>query len=150
MEGLLAAERAGVSNGQRALADLVSQRAELIRYHRQVLAELRAKRRELVAVRKELATVRKELRGLFPRLRRLGARGAPVFRHVIRSALASCPMLTTELTVLVMEARGRNPDDKAAYLADRKRVHACLKELRRNGEIVSVRAPGKPNAWTLA
>lgn len=59
-------------------------------------------------------------------------------------------MLTTDLTLMVMDKLGLDEGDRPLYLATRKRVHACLKELRRNGEVESVRLPGKPNAWEIA
>lgn len=58
-------------------------------------------------------------------------------------------MLTTDLALVAMQGLGLDDGDKPLYLATRKRVHACLKELRRNGEVASVRVPGRPNVWTL-
>lgn len=51
---------------------------------------------------------------------------------------------------MVMDRLGLDAKDKPLYLATRKRVHACLKELRRNGEVVSERVPGRPNGWKIA
>ena len=125
-----------MSNSQRAIAELVSRRAELLRRRRELLAETRAIGRELVAVRKELRT-------LAPR------KPGGTSRHLIRRALVSRPMLTTELTLMVMRESGLDTDDKALRHTIRKRVHACLKEMRRDGKVSSVRVPGRPNAWTL-
>jgi hypothetical protein len=124
-----------VSNSQRAIAALVSRRAELLRHRRKLFAEARA-------IGRELEAVRKELRVLAPRRSGIG-----LFRHVIRRAINERPMLTTELTVLVMQHLDLDANDKTLRHTIRKRVHACLKELRRDGKVASVRLPGLPNRW---
>jgi hypothetical protein len=55
------------------------------------------------------------------------------------------------LTWLVIERLALDPDDKPLYLATRKRVHACLKELRAKGEIASARVSGtQERRWEIA
>lgn len=131
-----------MSNSRPVIAELVGRRAALIREQRRLY-------RELMAVGRELSSVRSELRKIVPRLRGIG--NSLPFRHLIRNVLAKRPMLTTELALLVMRGLELDAANKPLYLATRKRVHACLKELRRKGEVASARVPGKQaRRWEIA
>jgi hypothetical protein len=52
------------------------------------------------------------------------------------------PIPVSDLTLIVAAGRGINPDDKPFMIILRRRVDACLRNLRKRGTVRSTRPPG--------
>ena len=60
------------------------------------------------------------------------------------------PVTTREIAVVVMKARGLNPDDLELLVTIRKRVGACIFKLKRDGVVREVAGMGDLKEWVLA
>ena len=60
---------------------------------------------------------------------------------------AAKPMPVMDLTLIVLEGRGLSPDDKPFLRILRRRVDACLRNLRKRGLVRMTRPPGSLGHW---
>lgn len=74
-----------------------------------------------------------------------------MMRHVMGCLrLATKPVTTREIALVVMKARGLNPDDAELLVTIRKRVGACIWKLKQAGGVKEVAGVGDLKEWVLA
>jgi hypothetical protein len=73
-----------------------------------------------------------------------------MMRHVMGCLrLASGPITTRDIALVVMKARGLNPDDLEMLVIIRKRVGACVWKLKQQGVVEEVAGVGDLKEWRL-
>lgn len=75
-----------------------------------------------------------------------------MMRHVmaaLREAKGK-PVTTRDIAVQVTTARGLNPDDAEMLVIIRKRVGACVYNLKRDGAVKEIAGTGDLKEWVLA
>jgi hypothetical protein len=66
-----------------------------------------------------------------------------MIRHVMGCLrLAEKPVISRDIALVVMKARGLNPEDADLLVTIRKRVGACLWNLKRDGHVLEVAGVG--------
>jgi hypothetical protein len=60
---------------------------------------------------------------------------------------ASEPVTSRDIAVVVMKARGLNPDDADLSVTIRKRVGACMWKLKQSGYVREVQIAGELKGW---
>ncbi len=74
-----------------------------------------------------------------------------MMRHVMGCLrLAKKPITTREIAMVVMKARGLNPEDAELLVTIRKRVGACIWKLKQAGTVKEVAGVGDLKEWKLA
>lgn len=74
-----------------------------------------------------------------------------MMRHVMGSLrLAKKPITTREIALVVMKARGLNPEDAELLVTIRKRVGACMWKLKQGGIVKEVAGVGELKEWVLS
>lgn len=74
-----------------------------------------------------------------------------MMRHVMGCLrLATAPVTSRDIALVVMKARGLSPDDAELLVTIRKRVGACLWKLKQSGDIREVSGTGELKEWALA
>ncbi len=62
----------------------------------------------------------------------------------------SKPVTTRDIALVVMKARGLNPEDQALLVTIRKRVGACMWKLKQQGAVKEVAGVGDLKEWLLS
>jgi hypothetical protein len=73
-----------------------------------------------------------------------------MMRHVMECLrTAKAPVTNREIAVVVMKARGLNPEDGELLVTIRKRVGACMFKLKQQGVVREVAGVGDLKEWRL-
>ena len=74
-----------------------------------------------------------------------------MMRHVMGSLrLAEGPVTSRDIAVVVMKARGLDPDDPTTLTLIRKRVGACLWKMKQAGHAAEIPIGGELKGWVRA
>lgn len=83
-----------------------------------------------------------------PRFQAFKGEVSRVLLDALREAKQPLPVF--DLTLTVAAARGINTDDKPFMIILRRRVDACLRNLRKRGTVRSTRPSGSLTLWQIA
>ncbi len=59
------------------------------------------------------------------------------------------PVTTRDIALVVMKARGLNPEDQALLVMIRKRVGACMWKLKQQGAVKEIAGMGDLKQWMI-